>query len=44
MAKKGITDGLKLDAFPEEVTEDGIRFYGETSYENQIATLSHYPC
>ena len=42
MAKKGITDGLKLEAFPEEVTEDGIRFYGETSYENQIATLSHY--
>ncbi len=42
MAKKEIKDELKLEAFPEEVTEDGIRIYGETSYENQIATLSHY--
>ena len=35
-------DGLKLEAFPEEITEDGIRVYGETSYENQMAVLSHY--
>lgn len=28
--------------FPEEVTSDGLRIYGETSYENQIAVLSHY--
>ena len=28
--------------FPEEITEDGLRIYGETSYENQIAVLSHY--
>jgi len=33
---------LKLEAFPEEITEDGIRVYGETSYENQMAVLSHY--
>lgn len=42
MAQKEYKDELKLDAFPEEVTEGGIRIYGETSYENQIATLSHY--
>lgn len=28
--------------FPEEVSEDGIKIYGETSYENQMAVLSHY--
>ncbi len=28
--------------FPEEVAEDGIKIYGETSYENQMAVLSHY--
>ena len=28
--------------FPEEVTEDGVKIYGETSYENQMAVLSHY--
>ena len=42
MAKNDIDAKLKLQAFPEIVTEDGIRIYGETSYENQIATLSHY--
>lgn len=33
---------LKLSDFPEEITKDGIKIYGETSYENQMATLSHY--
>lgn len=33
---------LKLRAFPEEITADGIKICGETSYENQIAVLSHY--
>lgn len=28
--------------FPEEVTSDGLKIYGETSYENQIAVLSQY--
>ena len=42
MAKKEIKDDLKLEAFPEEITEEGIRIYGETSYENQMAVLSHY--
>ena len=32
----------KLSAFPEEVEENGIKIYGDTSYENQIAALSHY--
>ena len=33
---------LKLQDFPEEITNDGIKIYGETSYENQMALLSHY--
>ncbi len=37
-----IKDNLKLEAFPEEITEDGIRIYGETSYENQMAVLSQF--
>lgn len=28
--------------FPEEITEEGVKIYGETSYENQMAVLSHY--
>lgn len=42
MNKNNINDDLKFQAFPEEITEDGLKIYGETSYENQIATLSHY--
>lgn len=42
MAKKDTNDELKLQAFPEEVTEEGIRIYGETSYENQMAVLSQF--
>ncbi len=42
MAKTRINNNLEIEAFPEEITEDGIKIYGETSYENQIATLSHY--
>ena len=41
MAKKNEND-LKLEAFPEEITEEGIRIYGETSYENQMAVLSQF--
>ena len=41
MAKKKAND-LKPEAFPEEITEDGVKIYGETSYENQMAVLSHY--
>ena len=33
----------KLVDYPEEIDEkNGIKIYGETSYENQIAVLSHY--
>ncbi len=35
-------DGVKLHILPEEVTKDGLKIYGETSYENHIAVLSHY--
>ena len=42
MVKKKANDDLKLEAFPEEITENGVRIYGETSYENQMAVLSHY--
>ena len=41
MTKKN-ADYLKLEAFPEEITEDSVKIYGETSYENQMAVLSHY--
>lgn len=33
---------IKLVNFPEEVTTEGVRNYGETSYENQMALLSHF--
>jgi len=39
------TKKIKLTDFPEEVKEVdniGMKFYGETSYENQMAVLSHY--
>lgn len=32
----------KLSDFPEEITEEGVKIYGETSYENQMAVLSHF--
>ena len=33
---------LQLSKHPEEITEEGIKIYGETSYENHMAILSHY--
>ncbi len=33
---------IKLKDFPEEITTDGVKIYGETSYENQMAVLSHF--
>lgn len=34
---------INLKAFPEEIDEkNGLKIYGETSYENQMAILSHY--
>ena len=33
---------IKLSDLPEEVTQDGVKVYGSTSYETQIAILSQY--
>lgn len=33
---------IKLSELPEEETEDGLKIYGPTSYETQVAILSHY--
>lgn len=42
MTKKEENIKTKLVDFPEEITEDGLKMYGETSYENQMAVLSHF--
>lgn len=39
MAKK---KDIRLYDLPEEVTDDGLKIYGSTSYETQVAILSHY--
>ena len=36
------TKDIKLSELPEEVTEEGLKIYGPTSYEMQMAILSHY--
>lgn len=42
MAKKRLKD-IKLTDFPEEIdSQNNIKVYGETSYENQMAVMSHY--
>jgi len=33
---------IKLSELPETTTNDGVKVYGTTSYETQIAILSHY--
>ncbi len=38
MAKKKIS----IVDCPEEITDDGVKIYGETSYENHVAVMSHY--
>lgn len=43
MAKKTVIQDIKLADFPEEIDEqNNIKVYGETSWENQLAVLSHY--
>lgn len=43
IVKKTIIQDIKLADFPEEIDEqNGIKVYGETSWENQLAVLSHY--
>lgn len=42
-AKKTAIQSIKLVDFPEEIDEqNGIKVYGETCWENQLAVLSHY--
>ena len=36
------TKEVKLSELPEEVTKEGLKVYGTTSYETQVAILSHY--
>lgn len=33
---------IGLSELPEETTPDGVKIYGQTSYETQVAILSHY--
>lgn len=33
---------INLSELPEATTNDGVKVYGTTSYETQIAILSHY--
>lgn len=43
IAKKTVIQDIKLANFPEEIDEqNNIKVYGETSWENQLAVLSHY--
>ena len=43
IAKKTVIKDIKLADFPEEIDEqNNIKVYGETSWENQLAVLSHY--
>ncbi|MFC2760730.1 DNA cytosine methyltransferase [Hallella multisaccharivorax] len=42
MVSEKIDKRFALKDFPEEITVDGLKIYGETSYENQMAVLSHY--
>ncbi len=36
------TKDVKLLELPEEITGDGVKIYGSTSFETQVAILSHY--
>ena len=40
--KKMKAQNIKLSELPETTTKDGVKVYGTTSYETQIAILSHY--
>lgn len=42
MNKNTLKEDLKLESFPEETTSEGMKIYGPASYNEQIATLSHY--
>ena len=40
--KRNVSTNMNLKSLPEEITEEGIKIYGETSYETQVAILSHH--
>lgn len=40
--KKMKAQNIKLSDLPETTTKEGVKIYGTTSYETQIAILSHY--
>ena len=40
MVKEKEINNVKLSAFPEEVDGDGLKWYGEMSYETQMAVQS----
>jgi len=42
MAQKKNTDIANISNLPEEITKEGLKVYGETSYNTHIAMLSHY--
>lgn len=43
MARQKRIEAIRLSDFPEEIDEKtGLKFYGETSYENLMAVLSQY--
>lgn len=43
IAKETVIQDIRLTDFPEEIDEqNNIKVYGETSWENQLAVLSHY--
>ena len=42
MAQKQNTDIANISNLPEEITKEGLKVYGETSYNTHVAMLSHY--
>lgn len=42
MAQKKNTDIANISNLPEEITKEGLKVYGETSYNTHVAMLSHY--
>ena len=43
MSKKKSIEDIKLTDFPQEVdSQNGVKIYDETSYENMLAVLSQY--
>ena len=41
MAEVKLKEDLRLSAFPEEVGDDGLKIYGETSYLEEKLMINH---